>query len=142
MRKEENFMLCTAKELAQYITNKIHIKEEWNGVSLYNLYTYTENFPNCDFAIAKIEENADNSLESISERSEGWYGIKAIDAGFDSTDLLLICDYYTGGCPQMLSIYEGKKKDDVVEGIYSLIKNILKIMENFSDNTELIVEFL
>ncbi len=128
MKKNKDFMLWRSYDLAQYIKN------------LCLLNTCKEDLPQCKFAVAKIDGHADDSLENILKRSEGWYGIRAIDVGFDSTDSLVVCDYYTGGCPQVMTIHEGQKGIDIIEGIDSLIKNVVKTQKSFSDKIELIVK--
>ena len=52
-----------------------------------------KDFKNCDFAIAdECYVRNDVDLETIKYNSSGWYGIKAVDPGFDSDDIMIITD--------------------------------------------------
>ena len=139
MRKDKNFMLCTVKELALYIMDKIYIGND--------CYQLAENFPNCDFSIVDTEtygkklfgESFTRALLSAGD----WYGIKAVDTGFNSLDLTLICDYYGGGAAHIAALYFGLEKDCAMDYILSAIKNTLSVKEYcISDSTLLIVNFL
>lgn len=57
-----------------------------------------EDFTPYDFAVmdtAAFEETPED-LRRIADCSEGWYGIKRVDTGFDSNELQIVADYYGG----------------------------------------------
>lgn len=46
---------------------------------------------------------------------DGWYGLHAIDAGFDSENLILVFDYYGGNCFDVLEICSAFYTQDVLK---------------------------
>lgn len=134
MKRDETneLMLCTVEELAKFLASKVNAKS-----------VLANRFPNCDFAIVGDEEDSDD-LEYIKSGASGWYGIKAIDTGFDSVGLILCADYYGGGCANFTQLW-----DDVAEilngGISGAIQEILigalELKETARPETKLIVEF-
>lgn len=96
MRTEGKLMLCTISELSEFLAGKI------NG---HNVLANA--FPDCDFSILDSDCDMDNeSLECIVSGANAWYGVKAIDAGFGSDCLMLISDYYGGGCASMATFFD------------------------------------
>ena len=122
--------LCSIQELAEYYADLILKDRKFN-----------ENIPGCDFAIADSIVPEDASLEDIRDSSSGWYGMKKFDAGFDSTDLCLITDYYGGGCALISQLYDGMEKQMIAFEIERIILGTFNVCESAHRNTELIVEF-
>ena len=94
MRKENESMVCTVNELSDYL-----------GERARKCIREGSRFPDCDFAVID-SENANKSFDELRDDNYGWYGIKAVDTGFDSADLILFSDYYGGGCASFCSIWE------------------------------------
>ncbi len=131
MRIENNSMLCTVNELSDYLGNMAHecIREG-------------SKFPNCDFAMID-SWNADRSLEELRDDNRGWYGIKAIETGFGSADLILFSDYYGGGCASFCSIWkEIWCYQDESEVIKKTILDTLRCCEIADGDSMLIVDFI
>ena len=122
--------LCSIKDLAKYYAGLILKDGKFN-----------ENIPGCDFAIADSLAPEDASLEDIRDSSSGWYGMKKFDAGFDSTDLCLIADYYGGGCAVITQLFDGMDDDDIADEIERIILGTFNVCESAHSDTELIVEF-
>lgn len=122
--------LCSIQELAKYYADLI-----------LNDGKFNENIPGCDFAIADSLVPEGASLEDIRDSSSGWYGMKKFDAGFDSTDLCLIADYYGGGCAEITQLFEGMDDDDIADEIERIILGTFNVCESAHRDTELIVEF-
>lgn len=102
-------------------------------------------FPDCNFGIIDVAVETEfdqEELEFLQTGVCGWYGIKAVDAGFDSYDLVLIADYYGGGCAKLTQLYDGISKDDAVKEICRIIVGCLDVQEGANRDTTLFVEFL
>lgn len=128
MKIDGQWMLCTVEELGAWLA-------EYAGK---DVLTGEKNFPDCDFTIAD-QEGTDN-LNEMARNASGWYGIKAINAGFDSDRLLLVADYYGGGGASMCTV--GESDIDVAEVISDTILEPLQCAESATKETVLLVEFL
>lgn len=130
---ENNLMVCTVKQLAKYLSSQIDGKN-----------VLKNKFPNCDFAI--IDTDTFDDLENLRCNSSGWYGIKAVDAGFDSCDLILISDYYGGSCAKICQIFDDMNEilpnDNIESNIKRIVLNTLQYQESANENTYLIVDFI
>lgn len=107
-------MLCTVSEFGEWLSEYIE----------RNVLTGGKRFPDCDFAIVDGVDATD--LKETANKTGDWYGIKAIDAGFDSDLLMLISDYYGGGCASMCTIsqYDTEIAESIAEMVLdSLISN-------------------
>lgn len=132
MKKDGHLMLCTVKELAEYLASGI----DQNRV-------LDNGFSDCDFAIIENVDGNDD-LEYIKSGAMGWYGIKAVDTGFDSDCLILFSDYYGGGCAQFAQLWDEMacyKQNEVENVIKSLILDALTCQETANEDTPLIVAF-
>jgi len=128
----ERFAIMSVEKLAEFLVDHIDLENVKAKV-----------FPDCDFANIDIDEEAEKRpLEDVRRDASGWYGIKAVDAGFDSEDLIIISDYYGGGCAHMASIYSGEDRADAVRAIKDTILYTLSIQEEVRADTALIVEFM
>lgn len=97
------------------------------------------NFTPYDFAVmdtAAFEETPED-LRRIADCSEGWYGIKKIDTGFDSNELQIVADYYGGGCAAFLSLDPEEDCESAVQYVTDLILQSM-CMERCSKDTLLI----
>lgn len=98
-----------------------------------------EDFTPYDFVVmdtAAFEEDPED-LEYVADCSEGWYGIKKIDTGFDSNELQIIADYYGGGCTAFLSLDPEEDYETAVQSVTDLILQSM-CMERCSKDTILI----
>lgn len=131
MRREGNLMTCTVRELAIHLASSINLADVLGNA-----------FTDCDFCIID-GENVNCTFNYVKSRAEQWYGIKAVDTGFDSTELVLIADYYGGSCPSMAEIWSGMY---TYEGVADLIEktllNTLNVQEAANPDTMLLTEFL
>lgn len=98
-----------------------------------------EDFTPYDFAVmdtAAFEETPED-FWSIADCSEGWYGIKKIDTGFDSDELQIVADYYGGGCAAFLSLDTKEHYEIAIQLVTNLILQSM-CMERCSKDTILI----
>lgn len=131
MRTEGKLMLCTASELSEFLAGKIDGHNVLGNV-----------FPDCDFSILDSDCDMENeNLEYIASSANAWCGVKAIDAGFDSDCLMLISDYYGGGCASMATFFDDcNQYYSISDSILNLILETLHCFETATKDTLLIVE--
>lgn len=131
MRAEGKLMLCTISELSEFLAGKIDGHNVLRNV-----------FPDCDFSILDSDCNMENeSLECIASGANAWYGVKAIDPGFDSNCLMLISDCYCGGCANMATFFDDYNQYySISHSILNLILDTLHCFEAATKDTLLIVE--
>lgn len=131
MRTEGKLMLCTISELSEFLASKIDGHNVLGNV-----------FPDCDFSILDSDCDMENeSLECIASGANAWYGVKAIDAGFDSNGLMLISDCYCGGCASMVTFFNDcNQYYSISYSILNLILDTLHCFETATKDTLLIVE--
>lgn len=131
MRKENESMVCTVNELSNYL-----------GERARKCIREGSRFPDCDFAVID-SENANKSFDELRDDNYGWYGIKAVDTGFDSADLILFSDYYGGGCASFCSIWEELwYYQDASEAIEKTILDTLRCSDVVMGDSMLIVDFI
>lgn len=131
----KQYKLCTIKEFAEYITDIILAQTENNKTYIYEIP-----LPDYDFAVAD-EGREGKSLKEIALNSEGWYGMKKFEVGFESTALCLITDYYGGYCAKIAQIYDGEDKDNIIKDITEMIVGSLYTDMSANKDTEIIVEW-
>lgn len=126
-----NLMKCTVMELACYLASKIDPED-----------VLSRPFPDCDFSVLTEEWDGEQDLELIKSGACGWYGIKAVDMGFDSDDLILFADYYGGGSAAFCSIWDQIDCEmNVSDIIADVICETLSYCETADRKSNLIVEF-
>ena len=133
MRREGKYVLCTPEELAEYIVD-ISFKFQGAIMQNYELKPY-------DFAVANefIDLN-ESTLEEINANSNGWYGIKQIETGFEFQGIDLIADYYGGRCMLCGELEFDYSRAECVMVITEMIINVLNIQETCHEDTLLIAE--
>ena len=133
MRREGKYVLCTPEELAEYIVD-ISFKFQGAIMQNYELKPY-------DFAVANefIDLN-ESTLEEINANSNGWYGIKQIETGFEFQGIDLIADYYGGRCMLCGELEFDYSRAECVMDITEMIINVLNIQETCHEDTLLIAE--
>lgn len=133
MRREEKYILGTPKELAEYIVDE-SFKFKNSPMQNCELKPY-------DFAVADefIDLNK-STLEEINASSDGWYGIKQIEAGFDYQGIDLIADYYGGRCMVCGELELDYSRAECVTIIAEMIMNVLNIQETCHEDTLIIAE--
>ena len=133
MRREGKYVLCTPEELAEYIVD-ISFKFQGAIMQNYELKPY-------DFAVANefIDLN-ESTLEEINANSNGWYGIKQIETGFEFQGIDLIADYYGGRCMLCGELEFDYSRAECVMVITVMIINVLNIQETCHEDTLLIAE--
>lgn len=93
MIQKDNKMVCTVGELAQYLCSTI-VNKGKNRRAL--------GIETCDFCLT---EDYGKNIKTYTEMAAGgWYGIKVMRPGFNSKCLILIADYYGGGCAAMCQL--------------------------------------
>ena len=117
MKIDRQWMLCTVKELGTWLAECV-AKDVLAG---------EKNFPDCDFTIAGQDDG--ESLREMARSASGWYGIK----------LMLIADYYGGGCASMGTV--GEYDEEIGVAITATILDTLQTTENAKEDTLLLVEF-
>lgn len=126
------FKIMTVSQLAEYISSKI----DPDNVTANPFIEC--NFAPVDPGIDDVDEKAANDMLGMP----CWYGIKSIDAGFSSSDLILISDYYGGGCASMVSLWNGMNdfgEDAMTDGITECILDTLRHEYRADEETKLLV---
>ena len=128
MRQEGNYILCKLSELAGIIARNIDLEKPKNS-----------RLPNFSFA-ADTDTTKDESLETVFNNSNAWYGIHVVNTGFDSDDLHLVSDYYGGGAPKFVHIFQGMSLDQVRCAILMAISGTMSDMGDLARDNIVIVE--
>lgn len=132
MRREGNLMSSTVLGLAKYLRDNIVKDDEGEFISI----------PECDFCIID-DDNAKYTLKELHSKAEGWYGLKVVNGGFNSDCLVVMSDYYGGGCANIAQIWNDGfgPSDGTIQDLYQMIENTLNERESASYDTILLVEF-
>lgn len=133
MKAEGSLILGTAREVTEYL-----LKNSFN----HNGTLKSNIFHDCDFAVANDMYLTNYTLEEILINSDGWYGIKRIDAGFDSENMELITDYYGGGCATLTSVMYDEEKNNVINIVEKSILEVLSDYEMADKDTLLICRII
>lgn len=122
--RQDNLMACSISNFAKYLSESIRQNNsEWH-------------FPDCDFAI--IDEDTDlTDLKKID--ACGWYGIKAINPGFESSALVLMSDYYGGNCASLAQLFDDDK-DNWASKIEKAVVGTMSVQETVTPGTMLLIE--
>lgn len=110
----------TIRELAEKIIRKMDAE---SSIDLANV--------DCDFAFV-----GDKNVSYKDAR--GWYGIKRVKLGFDSTAVNLVCDYYGGSDAQICSIYDDLL-DYCINDVKRMIANTLESESEYSSDEDLLI---
>ena len=123
--------LMTVKELADYLAEKINLER-----------IEKTKLPSCDFALLDMfsDEPITEPPEYYYHTARSWYGFKQIDAGFDSNNILIVSDYYGGGCFSSIEIFDGGGNWGY--DIKLMLLETLNTREFCKENDLLIVEFI
>ncbi len=124
MVKQDKYMLLAIGEFATSLANKISKSDR---LVKDIRFTY-------DFALSSFDEfvDHDQDLDELKASTSGWYGIKTCDCGFDSSDMVVVVDYYGGGVAILRSIYEGEPEEDIKDEI---TEEIIWCLENGEGTT-------
>lgn len=125
-------MTCTVAGLAKYLRDNITFDEDSEFIAI----------PECDFCIID-DDNAKYTLEDIRINASGWYGLKVVNGGFNSDCLVVMADYYGGGCANLLQIWNDGfgASEYTIRDLTKLILDTLEVQESARNDTLLIVEF-
>ena len=130
----DDLKVLTVRQLGEYIASLIDLNDVRNT-----------KFPICDYGIIDTDGETvfdQEELEFLHSGVCGWYGIKDIDTGFDSINLVLVADYYGGCCTEIAQIYDGISLDDAVKEITRIIVNSLNVQETgITEDTLLLADF-
>ena len=127
--QQDNLMACRIARLAEYLAdNTYQSGKEWR-------------FTDCDFSIIDEDENLAD-LNRVKKDACGWYGIKAVNPGFESTELILVSDYYGGGCASMTQLFwdDGNERDNWKKEIEKAIIETLSVQETVTPDTMLLID--
>lgn len=130
------YMVMAVSQLADYVISNLCYE------NFHMLTDDNHHFINCDFCIIDGYDE-DMSMEELKDNASSWHGIKAIDTGFDNSNLDVICDYYGGGCLSYSYLNYDMTKTECLRDITETI--LLSLDENGNvadDNTLLFVEVL
>lgn len=125
MRRENHYMVCTLSELAQYLWDSLD--DTWGNPDFIS---------EVDFSLFPEGMGEDQSVEDIEKKCEGWYGIKSIDTGMDSSWLNVVADIYGGGTAEMITIFE--KDEGALQDIEGLISRVLQANQGVNCDKELL----
>lgn len=131
MLRDGKFMICTMQELAKWLYNTID-NDPWGNPNY---------IADVDFTLLPITEPEiqDYSAGEIESRCEGWYGIKSVDTGMDSSWLNVVADIYGGGTAEIITIFERDK--GALDDLEILISRVLQANEGTNcDENLLFVE--
>lgn len=131
LRKEGKYLLGTIDDV---------VKELYNP----NEKVFADRFTECDFALVETEDFnlRDEPLDVIYENSNGFYGIKKIDTGFDNgnyDNIDLFADYYGGGCGTYKLIGNWKKDLEIRNDIKEMIVDVLNYQEGYVCSDDIVV---
>lgn len=128
MRYDGKYMACTIPELAKWLLDSIDC-DPWGQPDFIG---------EVDFSLLPIteEELEDYSSREIESMCEGWYGIKSIDTGMDSSWLNVVADIYGGGTAEMITIFE--KDKGTMQDIEGLISRVLQANQGTNCDKELL----
>lgn len=132
MKREWNLMCGTIFELAKYLVDNITINDDGEFISI----------PECDFCIID-DESTKHTLKELCSKAEGWYGLKVVNGGFNSDCLVVMSDYYGGGCANIAQIWNDGfgPSDGTVQDLRQMIEDTLNERESANDDTVLLIEF-
>lgn len=132
MRREGNLMSSTVLGLAKYLRDNI-VKDD-NGEFI--------SIPECDFCIIG-DDDTKYTLKELHSKAEGWYGLKVVNGGFNSDCLIVMSDYYGGGCANIAQIWNDgfAPADGTIHDLCLMIENTLNERESAGYNTVVLVEF-
>lgn len=124
--RQDNLMVCDISRFAEYLSDGIYqSNSEWH-------------FQDCDFTII----DRDTDLTDLSRVRKvdacGWYGIKALNPGFESGALVLMSDYYGGGCAALAQLFDDG--DEWMLKIEKAIVETLSVQETVTSGTLLLIE--
>lgn len=124
MVKQDKYMLLKIGEFATLLANKINKSDR---LVKDIRFTY-------DFALSSFDEfvDHDQDLDELKASTSGWYGIKTCDCGFDSSDMVVVADYYGGGVAILRSMYLGEPEEDIKDEI---TEEIIWCLENGEGTT-------
>lgn len=126
MRKFGELMVGTVAEIAKYVAENIPMTTsrigDWK----------------CDFVTIDGLEN--ESFTDILLNAHGWYGMKQVNLGFDSSTMTIAADYYGGGCAAITQLWSCDR-DEARWSIQKLILDTLGYCELAKENTMLLAEF-
>lgn len=121
MKLRNGLFLGDVEELAFFIAKTRYWNGGTQGFESLQKYFSTP----VDFCTVDATEEENPSLKKIHSEAWGWNGIRKIDSGHDSQDLVLVCDHYGGGQVAIQSIYIGMARDEVVQALTHLILDCL-----------------
>lgn len=132
MRQEGNLMSSTVLGLAKYLRDNIVKDDDGEFISI----------PECDFCIID-DDNAKYTLKELHSKAGGWYGLKVVNGGFNSDCLVVMSDYYGGGCANIAQLWNDGfgPSDGTIQDLCQMIENTLNEQESASYDTILLVEF-
>lgn len=130
----DDLKVMTVRQLAAHIASQIDLED-----------VLKNRLPICDFGIIDTDDETEfdqEELEFLHSGVCGWYGIKDIDTGFNSVNLVLIADYYGGCCTELTQLYDGISLDDATNEITRIIVNSLNVQETgVTEDTLLLADF-
>ncbi len=126
--RQGNLMACSVSKLADHLSDNAYRDDsKWH-------------FTDCDFTA--IDEDSDLSdLSALKKDACGWYGIKAVEAGFDSDALVLMSDYYGGNCASIVQMFDEEDAKEKMQSIEKAILATLNINETVTPDTLLLADF-
>lgn len=129
-----NLKVLTPRTLAEYLVSQLDLEN-----------ILAKKFPRCDYGIIDTDGETEfdqEELEFLHSGVCGWYGIKDVDIGFDSFDLVLIADYYGGSCAELTQLYDGISAEDATKEIARIIVDSMNVQEaTVTKDTFLMVDF-
>ena len=130
MKKEGKYLYGSIDEIAEMILKDASMG--WNNIK----------FNDFDFMIADVDMEENETIREFIDAIDGaWYGIKYVNAGFDSDSLTLVGDRYDGGGFESMDLWQEpieNNKQDLIE----LIINVLAYEQTVDSNTRIIAEIL
>lgn len=130
----DDLKVMTVRQVAEHIAGQINLED-----------VLKTEFPTCDYGLIDTDGETVFDQEELEFLHSGvcdWYGIKNVNTGFDPFVLVLIADYYGGGCAELAQIYDGISLDDAVKEITRIVVDSLNVQETgVTEDTLLIADF-
>ncbi len=116
--KGQRVTICKAKDFIHIVTQKIIDNDILKSAEPGKL------FPVINFAAEVNEYNKIKITQGVrldDIDACAWFGIRAITE-FNSSDLVIVCDYYGGGCAYLVSLYDGMSQEEIEESITKAVQ--------------------
>ncbi len=113
MLKKGKYTICTISEFSRILAKSV-----WDALCL------DSDWHNYDFGLVEdlLDEEPDADPEYVASGICGWYGVKYVNTGFD---IVLVSDYYGGGCAEMCLFWDDGFGDAQIPHMAASIQDMI-----------------